>query len=231
MTTFDPDRSFIMGIATTMSRALSFSHLGARSARAADDDDKPAERDREDDTAKRGKARRAQDDEHDDDRDDKPDAKAADDAPDDDKPDAEDDDKPDDDDDSGKGKRSRRARRARAQDDEDDAEDDDDESEMRGSSATARARRREQARCAAIFNTRAAARNPQLAAQLAFTTRLPRDEAIALLEAAPTPPAAPDRAARNPRVGPGGSPEALSRQAIAAGWDRAFEQVNPRRPH
>ncbi|QCP54411.1 hypothetical protein FAZ95_36390 [Trinickia violacea] len=101
---------------------------------------------------------------------------------------------------------------------------------MRGSSPAAAARRREQARCSAIFATHAASRNPQLAARLAFNTRLPRREAIAVLEASPSPPPpAHNRAANNPRVGPGSSTEALSPQAISAGWDRAIEQINPRR--
>lgn len=206
-----------MGLKTAMhagmSRAFPFAHLSAalpRARRAQDDDGK----DPRDDDRKERKGQRAQDDDRkDDDGKDDPDAKA------------EDDDKPDDDDDSGKGRRSRKAR---AQDD-DEAEaddDDDDESEMRGSSAAASARRREQARCAAIFATRAAARNPALAAQLAFKTRLPRSEAIAMLEA-PPPPAMGERAARNPRIGAGGSPEVTSRQAIAAGWDRAFAKANP----
>jgi len=100
---------------------------------------------------------------------------------------------------------------------------------MRGASAAASARRREQARCAAIFATRAAGRNPVLAAQFAFRTRLPRGEAIAMLEAAPAPAStSTDRAARNPQVGPGGSPETHSRQAIASGWDHAFAKVSSR---
>ena len=238
-----------MGISTSMSQALSsFAHLGARGRTQDDGEDKPGERDREDRTSRR--SRRAEDDN------DRPDAQddedhdnraADDDGEDNDKPDDdsgksrrsskarraraqdEEDDKPDDD--SGKGKRSRKAKRAEdAQDEgEDDQAEDDDESEMRGDSSAASARRREQARCAAIFATRAAARNPVLAAQLAFKTRLPRDEAIAMLEATPAC-AAPvtERAARNPNVGPGGSPEQNSRQAIAAAWDRAFAKVNLR---
>ncbi|NVI06356.1 phage tail protein [Paraburkholderia sp. JPY454] len=44
---------------------------------------------------------------------------------------------------------------------------------MRGKSAVARARRREQARCAAIMGSKHAARNVELAANLAFKTRMP----------------------------------------------------------
>ncbi|MFL9997971.1 hypothetical protein PQR34_42925 [Paraburkholderia sediminicola] len=214
-----------------VARALSFAHLTgtAAQARAADDDDKPpAERDHEDGDAKKGsKASGAQDDTgpEDDDRS----ARAADDGGDDDKP------ADDEDNDSGKGKRSRKAKSARAEDEGEDedarAEDDpDDDKEMRGHSPLALARRREQARCALIFASKAAARNPSLAAQLAFNTRLPRGEAVALLEASPVPAsvtATPDRAARNPHVGPGGSVQVSSTQAIAASWDRAFASVIP----
>jgi hypothetical protein len=57
--------------------------------------------------------------------------------------------------------------------------------EMNGDSVTAQARRREQARCAAIFADAAAATRRDLAATLAFTTRLPRSQAIAILRSSP----------------------------------------------
>lgn len=215
---------------TAMTKALTFAHLapaapdtnaaGAEAGVALAPGAKRAGNDRpdpDDDPGKQG--RRAEgDDNGDDDRD-------AEDP----HPDGGDD---DDDKGSGKGKRGRKAKRARAQDDEgDESDDDDDETEMRGHSEAASARRREQARCAAIFASKAAAFNPALAANLAFRTRLPRSEAVAMLEA--SPPAvvsgpANDRAARNPRVGPGNSMHADSRQAIAASWDHAFAKVNPR---
>lgn len=101
-----------------------------------------------------------------------------------------------------------------------DGEDDDDK-EMRGNSPAAQARRREQARCAAIFASPAAARNPVLAATLAFTMRMSRAEAVAVLESTPAPASVlhPQRAARNPQVGAtGGAPPAPA-VALASRWD------------
>jgi len=60
--------------------------------------------------------------------------------------------------------------------------DDDSSDEMHGHAA---ARRRERSRCAAIMGCQAAARNPALAAGLAFKTRLSRQEAIQFLESLP----------------------------------------------
>jgi hypothetical protein len=61
----------------------------------------------------------------------------------------------------------------------------DSDEEMRGDSAAANARRRERARCAAIMNCQAAARNPALAANLAFKSSLGRTQAVQLLESVP----------------------------------------------
>jgi hypothetical protein len=112
------------------------------------------------------------------------------------------------------------------------AEDDDDDKdeEMRGNSAAAQARRREQARCAAIFASPAAGRNPVLAANLAFKSRMPRGEALAMLEGTPAPAAVssnPALAARNPSVGAGPGAGPSSRQAASASMDRAFMKANP----
>lgn len=60
-------------------------------------------------------------------------------------------------------------------DDRTDAEDDDD-------IKTARIRSREKGRCAYIFSSKSAARNPAAAAQIAFGTSLPRKQAVALLQ-------------------------------------------------
>lgn len=77
-------------------------------------------------------------------------------------------------------------------------EDCDGKDEMHGDSTVAAARRRERARCAAIMGCQAAARNPALAANLAFKTRLSRQEAIEFLESLPIealvpPPSLPPR--------------------------------------
>jgi hypothetical protein len=64
-------------------------------------------------------------------------------------------------------KKSRKAKRAQADDEEEAAE--------------ARGRRLERARAQAIFESPAAGIRPDIAAQLAFKTRLPSSEAIALL--------------------------------------------------
>lgn len=199
--------------------ALSFAHLaglGMR-AKAEDEDDRKddvegdepekKDQDRENGDSKKGKkARRAEDD-----KDDKS---------------AEGDDLDQDEDDEEDKPRGRKA-----EDEDPDAEDDDDEEEMRGTSAAAKARRRERARCAAIFASKAAGKNPALAANLAFNTSMTRKEAIVVLESSPatTAPTDSGRSARNPGLGAGGSVQGSSKQATASRWDAAFAKVAPRR--
>lgn len=108
---------------------------------------------------------------------------------------------------------------------------DDDEDELSGSSPVARARRRESARCRAIMECPAARRNLALAANLAFHTRLPRGEAIAVLKDAPMTTSwaelSAERARRNPQIGPGvdWAERGSSMAAINASWDRAFAKA------
>lgn len=207
----------------TVASALSFAHLAgiggkaAAKSRAEDDDDKDKpERDHEDGDAKGGRAEGDDTDKKDDDKKDS-NASADDDYNDgqteDDKPEGDDDDK------KSKSKAS------------DDKKDEDPDEEMRGNSAAASARRREQARCAAIFACPQAARNPVLAANLAFKTRMSRAEALAVLEATPAGAAAvnTNRSARNPNVGAGGSAEPSSKQKVDSSWDAAFKKVTPQR--
>jgi len=217
-----------MSIRSLAARGLSFAHLAGISARGA-----RAEDDKKDDE----NARAEDDDQEEQDRDDGDSSgskgkkgKSAEDRTDD--PDAEDDNDDDVEDDSGKGKKGKRADDGDDEDDDDtdpDAEDDDDE--MRGKSAVARARRREQARCAAIMGSKAAGRNVELAANLAFKTRMTRPEALAILRTSPAGASSQSqaRAARNPRLGAGGSVQRNSSQEASAGWERAFSKVTGRR--
>ena len=112
--------------------------------------------------------------------------------------------------------------------DEKDEKDDDDE---KGSASALAARSRERARCAAIFSSPAAARNPVLAANLAFSTSLSRKESLALLEATPAPaaPGNPGRASRNPNVGAGAPTGATSHQAVSARWDALMTKAAPKK--
>jgi hypothetical protein len=192
-----------MSITQRLMGKLSFAHLnGPRAAAQAEDEEK-----KDDDQAK-GAAASAEDDKPDDEKkDDKPSAEG------DDKKDGDDDDKPADA--SAEGDKS----------DEPDGDEDPDK-EMSGNSPAAAARRRERARCAAIFACKAAGRNPEMAAALAFTTSMSRTAAIAALEALPvTARGGGDRAARNPSLGAGGGQASGSSAAAAqAGWTKAFDR-------
>ena len=112
----------------------------------------------------------------------------------------------------------------------DEAKDEDDDDEKGDASALA-ARSRERARCAAIFASPAAARNPVLAANLAFGTNLSRQMSLALLQATPAPaaPGNPTRASRNPNVGAGAPTSATSHQAVSARWDTAMVKAAPKK--
>lgn len=210
-----------MKLSTKVASALSFAHLGGlarKSAKAsAEEEDDKKEQDRENTNAKGAKAegdddeRKKRDDETDDEYATRMAALDDDEAAEDDAPEKKDDDK--------------------AKSKADDGDDDKDE-EMRGKSATAQARLREQARCAAIFGSKAAAGNPVLAANLAFKTRMGRTEALAVLEATPaqaTSTGNPNRAARNPGIAAGGAQNVTGTQAVASSWDRAFAKASPKR--
>lgn len=200
-------------------RALNFAHLvsfGSKSKAEVDDEDTDGrdknddgEQDHEDgDAKKKSKAKKAEEE--------KDDERAEDDGSD----EEASEDHPDDDEDNKKSKKAK----AEEKDDEDD-----DDVEMRGNSPIARARRREQARCAAIFASRAAGKNPVLAANLAFKTRMSRSEALAVLESTPAGRGNEGRAARNPNVGSGGALGLTSKQAVANRLDAAFARVNRRK--
>lgn len=197
--------------------ALSFAHLAGIGSQARAEE--PSKDDEDKDKSKKAKAE--DDDKKDQDHEDgdAKGARAEDDKDDDGKDKAEGDDpeKKDDDEKDSKAKKAAKA-------DEDDSDD-----EMRGNSAAAAARRRERARCAAIFASKAAGKNPTLAANLAFNTSMSRQEALVVLESTPAPAAADHgRSARNPDLGAGGSSSASGSQVIASRWDRAFSAANPR---
>jgi broad specificity phosphatase PhoE len=192
-----------------MAKVLSFAHLTGVAGKRAEEDDKDRREEAEDDDP----------DKKEQDREDytgKKSKRAEDDDQDKDK--AEGDDPDDDEKDSAKA-------------DDQDAEDDEEE-EMRGKSAAASARRRERARCAAIFGSKAAGRNPVLAANLAFNTSMTRKEALAVLESTPasigTAEFAGGRAARNPAIG-SGAPSTNRTQQTASRWDAAFKKASGRR--
>jgi outer membrane biosynthesis protein TonB len=188
-----------MSLQKAVANALSFAHLGGigrgKASKAAAEDDEEK---------KDAKAEAEDDDE-------KKDDKSAEGEDDDASAEGDDPEKKDDD--------EKPSSKAESDDDEDKDE------EMRGKSAVAQARRREQGRCAAIFASPAAARNPVLAANLAFMGRMPRREAIAMLEGTPAPAAAShvSRSARNPQVGAGGEVKTTPQQAAAARWDQNLQ--------
>lgn len=103
------------------------------------------------------------------------------------------------------------------------ARDDDPHDEMTGRSVAAAARRRERDRCAAIMGCEAAADDLQLAAHLAFNTRLTRHEAIARLESSAAKFSGWDKAFAKAR-GTSGAP-------AAASMDTAFRKARARARH
>src|SRR5260364_410162 len=147
-----------------------------------------------------------------------------------------------------KEKKSQKAKRAKVEDEEEDAEDAPDEKkdsrkakrakadEGKKEDAEARGRRLERARAQAIFASPAAGIRPEIAAQLAFQTSLPSDEAIALLAsiAAGAPRRSADLAERmatipSPNVGvegaePNGA-RTLAAHILAAGRKARGERL------
>ena len=101
----------------------------------------------------------------------------------------------------------------------------DDPNEMTGNDDVAQARVREQARCAAIMGCAAAQDRVDYAAHLAFNTRHTRQDAVALLVAAPAEAKGGvlGRAMaghQHQRPGPDAPPAPVNKQAaLDAGWD------------
>jgi hypothetical protein len=197
-------------------RGLSFAHLAKVPARAAADDPPP-----EDKGGKKGKSADDDNPEPDDQTRENGDGKKGKRA-DDDNP------EPEDEDDKG-GKKGKRAADDNPDPEDPDAEDDDDdEEEMSGSSASAKARRRERARCATIMGSKVSARNPVLAANLAFNSSMTRQQALATLRDTPAPTSAAPAVRRNPSLGAGGEGSGSSQNAVAASWDHAMKKARPR---
>ncbi|OBU13317.1 hypothetical protein [Morganella psychrotolerans] len=125
----------------------------------------------EDDKARKAKGRKAEEDEREE-------------GAENDESDAE-----DQDDEKENGKKGKKAKKAEGDDedpdaeeedaegDDEDAEDDDDNKDVK------KGRRAEQKRCARIFGSKAAAGRPDMAAHLAFNTRMSSSEAISTLKA------------------------------------------------
>ncbi|MCC8466827.1 hypothetical protein J8V44_21000 [Photorhabdus bodei] len=143
--------------------SLKFAHLlGLKKSASEDDDDK--------EKSKKAKSRRAEEEDRDEEdaEDDEDDTQAEEDDT-----DAEEDD--DDKDTSSKKGKKAKSRRAEEDDDDENAEDDDDDKKE--------GRRAERKRCAAIFGSKHAANRPDMAAHLAFNTRMSSREAISTLAA------------------------------------------------
>ncbi|WP_413493847.1 hypothetical protein [Morganella psychrotolerans] len=142
----------------------------------------------EDDKARKAKGRKAEEDEREEDAED-------------DESDAE-----DQDDEKENGKKGKKAKKAKGDDedpdaeeedaegDDEDAEDDDDNKDVK------KGRRAEQKRCARIFGSKAAAGRPDMAAHLAFNTRMSSSEAVSTLKAMGAVQPATQRASLDSRM-------------------------------
>ncbi len=143
---------------------FTFAHLIGlgKKARASEED--------EDKKVRKAKGRKAEEDERDEDAED-----------DEDREDAEEQD------DEKQGRKANKAKKAEGDDDDPDAEDDedaegDDEDDDENKDVK-KGRRAERKRCARIFGSKAAAGRPDMAAHLAFNTRMSSSEAISTLKA------------------------------------------------
>ncbi|MER3000953.1 hypothetical protein [Morganella morganii] len=143
---------------------FTFAHLIGlgKKARASEED--------ENKKVRKAKGRKAEEDERDEDAED-----------DEDREDAEEQD------DEKQGRKAKKAKKAEGDDDDPDAEDDedaegDDEDDDENKDVK-KGRRAERKRCARIFGSKAAAGRPDMAAHLAFNTRMSSSEAISTLKA------------------------------------------------
>lgn len=188
-----------------------FAHLMGFKKKASEDEDDDKEK------GKKAKSRRAEEE-----RDDEEDAEEEDD-----REDMEDDDDSDpdaeEDDDKEKGKK---AKYRRAEED-DDAEEDDENSDVK------KGRRAERKRCAAIFGSKHAAGRPDMAAHLAFSTRMSASEAIGTLATmgAVTPMKATRVSldsrmqAEQVRLGPDGDKPSTGKKALASKMTSLYDSA------
>ena len=183
---------------------LKFAHLLGLKKKASEEEDDDKEK------SKKAKSRRAEEE-----RDDEEDAQD-----DDDREDMEDDDdrEPDAEDDDDDNEKGKKAKSRRAEDDDEDAEEDENRDVKKG-------RRAERKRCAAIFGSKHAAGRPDMAAHLAFNTRMSAREAIDTLATvgavAPQPQGrksldARMRESEQARLGPDGDKPATGKNALVS---------------
>ncbi|OTA14212.1 hypothetical protein Xvie_03899 [Xenorhabdus vietnamensis] len=131
-----------------------FAHLLGAKARAADEHD-------EDEKARKAKSRRAEEDEHEEDAED-----------DEEREDAEEQDE------EKEGKKAKKAKKAKSEDDDDDPDAEDNDPDADDNEDVKKGRRAERKRCAQVFGSKYAAGRPDMAAHLAFNTRMSASEAI-----------------------------------------------------
>ncbi|QTL38796.1 hypothetical protein HGO23_13025 [Xenorhabdus budapestensis] len=157
-----------------------FAHLLGIKARATDEHE-------EDENAREAKSRRAEEEEHDENAEDDKDREDA---------EKQDDEK--------ENKKAKKAKKAKSEDDDDDpdAEDDKDDADADENEDVKKGRRAERKRCAKIFGSKHAAGRSDIAAHLAFNTRLSAHEAINTLSVmgAVTPPSAKSRPSLDERM-------------------------------
>ncbi|EJD6038278.1 hypothetical protein [Morganella morganii] len=148
---------------------FTFSHLLGLNKKARSSE-------KEDGNARKAKGRSAEEDERDEDAEDDEDREGAEDQG-----------------DEKQGRKAKKAKKAEGDDDDPDADDDDDDADAEGDDEDAegdddnkdvkKGRRAERKRCARIFGSKAAAGRPDMAAHLAFNTRMSSSEAISTLKA------------------------------------------------
>lgn len=163
---------------------FTFAHLLGRGKKA-----KASEED-EDKKVRKAKGRKAEEDEQDENAEDDENREGAEDQ-----------------DDEKQGRKAKKAKKAEGDDDDPDAEDDEnaegddeDAEDDDENKDVKKGRRAERKRCARIFGSKAAAGRPDMAAHLAFNTRMSSSEAISTLKAMGAVPPVTQRASLDSRM-------------------------------